>query len=191
MKERSTKTYLLSIGIFALSLLIGCSSDDSKPDETDDGYVATPKPLTVPPIFAQLLPPPIVPADNPQTVEGVALGRKLFFDPILSGDGTQACASCHQPANCFTDPNRFSIGIDGLEGTRNSMPIFNMAWNSKNKFFWDGRALSIEEQALGPVENPVEMHNTWENAVGSLQSHASYPELFNKAFGTSNITKEL
>jgi cytochrome c peroxidase len=191
MKERSTKIYRLLIGIFALSLVIGCSSEDSKPEETDDGYVATPKPLTVPPIFAQLLPPPSVPADNPQTVEGIALGRKLFFDPILSGDGTQSCASCHKPSNSFTDDRRLSIGIDGIAGTRNSMPIYNVAWNSDSKFFWDGRATSMEHQALEPVTNPIEMHNTWENAVGSLQNSSEYPELFSKAFGTTKITKEL
>lgn len=191
MKERSRKTIQFLIGIFALALLISCSSNDSEPDDTDDGYVATPKPLTVPPIFQQLLPPPFIPADNPQTVEGIALGRKLFFDPILSGNGTQACASCHKPANSFTDDLRFSIGIDGIAGTRNSMPIYNMAWNINSKFFWDGRANSIEAQALEPVIDPIEMHNTWENAVASLQSHNLYPELFNKAFGTTTITKEL
>lgn len=127
MKERSKKTYRLLFGIFTLSLMVACSSDDLKPEETEDGYVSTPKPLTVPTIFQRLLPPPIIPSDNLQTVEGIALGRKLFFDPILSGNGTQACASCHKPSNSFTDDTRVSIGIDGIEGTRNSMPIYNMA----------------------------------------------------------------
>ncbi len=185
------KLFRVFFGILAMSLFIACSSSDPDPADPNEDYIPTPKPLTVPPIFDRLLPPPTVPSDNPQTVEGVALGRKLFFDPILSGDGTQACASCHQPANSFTDTDRFSIGIDGLEGTRNSMPIFNTAWNTKNKFFWDGRASSLEAQALEPVTNPIEMHNTWQNAVSSLQSDAEYPELFNKAFGTGNITKEL
>lgn len=187
----ATKITKYIFGITVLALLMACSSSDTDPVAPDGNYTPTPKPLAIPPIFEQLLPPPNIPSNNPQTVEGIALGRKLFFDPILSGDGTQACASCHRPDRSFTDPSRFSVGIDGIEGTRNSMPIYNMAWNSKNKFFWDGRAVSIEDQALGPVENPIEMHNTWENAVASLQSHADYPELFNKAFGTSNITKEL
>ena len=172
-------------------MLVACSSNEPDPEDIQEQYIPTPKPLTVPPILGQLLPPPLVPLDNPQTVEGIELGRKLFFDPILSGDGTQACASCHKPSNAFTDTNRFSVGIDGIAGIRNSMPIFNMAWNRDNKFFWDGRAMSIEAQALDPVTNPVEMHNTWENAVGSLQNHSQYPELFNKAFGTTTITKEL
>lgn len=190
MKERSVIMFRLIFGLLILSLVVACSND-SDPTEPGEQYTPTPKPLTVPPIFERLLPPPTVPADNPQTEEGIALGRKLFFDPILSGDGTQACASCHKPSNAFTDDLQFSVGIDGIEGTRNSMPIFNMAWNSDAKFFWDGRATSIEKQALEPVTNPIEMHNTWENAVASLQAHATYPELFNKAFGTSNITKEL
>jgi cytochrome c peroxidase len=191
MKERSNKIFRFFIGIAAISLMAACSSSDPDPNEPIEDYVPTPKPLTVPPIFQRLLPPPLISEDNPQTEEGIALGRKLFFDPILSGDGTQACASCHKPSNAFTDDAQFSIGIDGFEGTRNSMPLFNMAWNTNNKFFWDGRATSIEKQSLEPVTNPIEMHNTWENAVTSLQSTSAYPELFNKAFGTSNITKEL
>lgn len=191
MKERSGKTNLFFIGILTLGLLIACSSNDLDPVQPIEDYVPTPKPLTVPSIFERLLPPPYIPADNPQTEEGIALGRKLFFDPILSGNGTQACASCHKPANSFTDDTKLSIGIDGFEGTRNSMPLYNMAWNLNPKLFWDGRATSIEIQALEPVTNPVEMHNTWENAVASLQTDNNYPDLFNKAFGTSNITKEL
>ena len=190
MKERLRKTFLYSISAFALCAVIACSSSDSDPEEPEV-YIPTPKPLTVPPILARLLPPPIIPADNPQTEEGITLGRKLFFDPILSGDGTQSCASCHQPEHAFTDPLQFSVGIDGESGTRNSMPIFNLAWNRTEKFFWDGRAISVEDQALQPVTNPIEMHNTWENAVNSLENDAEYPELFRKAFGTKEITKEL
>jgi cytochrome c peroxidase len=115
----------------------------------------------------------------------------LFFDPILSADHTQACASCHKPQNGFTDNARFSIGIDGLAGNRNSMPLFNLAWNYDENFFWDGRVFSLEHQALEPVTNPVEMHNTWEIVVSRLQAHDMYPELFNEAFGNIPITKEL
>ena len=153
--------------------------------------VGTPSPLEVPATFAQYINPPYVPANNPQTVEGVALGRKLFYDPILSGDGTQACASCHAPSNAFVDTNQFSIGIDGLPGTRNAMPIFNLAWNWDGKFFWDGRAYSLENQAFGPVTDPVEMHNTWPNAVAALQMSSEYPGLFEAAFGTSTIDSVL
>ena len=80
----------------------------------------------MPDIFLQTLPPPLIPGNNPLTVEGIELGRKLFFDPILSGNGTQACADCHTPQLSFTDTNQFSTGIDGLQGDRNSMTLF---WN--------------------------------------------------------------
>lgn len=191
MKERSKKIFRYFVWVFTLCVMVACSSNDPDTPIDEEGYVATPKPLTVPPIFDRLLPPPNIPADNPQTVEGVELGKKLFFDPILSGDGTQACASCHQPKNSFTDLQQFSEGIDGMVGNRNAMPIYNLAWNGHSQFFWDGRASSIEAQSLEPVTNPIEMHNTWENAVSDLQSNATYPEMFNKAFGTKNITKEM
>lgn len=179
---------LALLGFIGL-LLLACKDTDDVP--TDDGYVATPQNLEVPDLFNTLIDPPVIPVDNPQSVEGIALGKKLFFDNILSADNTQACASCHRPENAFTDPRRFSIGIDGDVGTRNSMPIFNAAWNYGEKFFWDGRALSLEEQALEPVINPIEMHNTWENAVASLQADIVYPNMFDQAFGTEIITKEL
>lgn len=165
--------------------IISCKNDD------DDGYVPTPASLSIPPLFEQLLPPPLIPSDNPQTVEGIALGRKLFFDPILSADNTQACADCHNPENAFTDERQFSIGIDGISGDRNSMPLFNIAWNTKHKFFWDGRAPNLEAQILEPVINPIEMHNTWENAAASIQTRTDYPELFLQVFATTTIDKTL
>jgi cytochrome c peroxidase len=170
-------------------LVISCNKKDDIIIET--GYVPTPMPFSIPQIFQDKLLPPIVPIDNPQTIEGIALGRKLFYDPILSADGTQACASCHGPQFSFTDPRQFSIGIDNIAGTRNSMPIFNLAWNFNEKFFWDGRVPSIELQAIEPVINPIEMHNTWANAVASLQASIDYPQLFSEAFGTSTIDATL
>lgn len=151
----------------------------------------TPAQIAIPAIFSQTIPAPFIPSNNPLTVEGVELGRKLFFDPILSGDGTQSCATCHAPDLAFTDTNQFSTGIDGLQGDRNSMPIFNMAWNFSGKFFWDGRAPSIEAQAIGPVVNPIEMHNTWPAAMSDLQAHPTYPNLFLAAFGTNTIDSNL
>lgn len=151
----------------------------------------TPYQLAIPTLFAQYILPPVIPPNNPTTVEGVALGRKLFFDPILSGNGTQSCASCHAPQFAFGESTRFSTGIDGIQGNRNAMPLFNMAWNWDNHFFWDGRANGIEAQAFGPVVNPIEMHNTWPTAVASLQANAEYPNLFKAAFGTTNIDSVL
>lgn len=134
---------------------------------------------------------PIVeePEDNPTTVEGVALGRKLFYEKRLSGDDTQACASCHLQENAFSDPDATSEGIDGLQGNRNAMAIVNLAW--RKEFFWDGRANTLEEQAFLPVIDPIEMHETWPNAVAKLQSDEEYPTLFEQAFGTSIIDSVL
>jgi len=141
--------------------------------------------LTLPPIIKQYLPPMEIPTDNPLTTEGIALGRHLFYETKLSADNTQSCAHCHAPASGFTDPNQFSIGIDGIEGDRNSMPIVNLGW--AKKLFWDGRANSLENQSFGPVVNPIEMHNTWADAVSVLQADNLYPELFNLAFGSTTI----
>ncbi len=178
--------------LIAALALLACSNDES--NSSDDGqgdYMATPLPLEVPALLQQRLPAPIIPADNLQTVEGVALGKKLFFDPILSADNSMACADCHRPANSFTDPRQFSIGITGSPGFRNSMPLYNIAWNKFNKFNWDGSATSLEAQAFEPVRNPVEMNNTWPNVETSLQSHDQYPELFEAAFGTQTIDSVL
>lgn len=169
------------------AILISCSTDDGKVN----GYTATPLDLQIPQLFKDRILPPVIPEDNPQTVEGVALGRKLFFERRLSADNTLACAGCHNPANAFTDPRQFSVGIDGIQGNRNSMPLFNLAWNYNELFFWDGRATSIEDQALKPVVDPIEMHNTWSNAAETLQSDSEYRQMFSEAFGTETIDSVL
>ncbi|MEZ4907387.1 MAG: cytochrome c peroxidase [Saprospiraceae bacterium] len=178
---------ILSISsiIFAL-LLISCNEDNE-----ERVYNPTPYELEIPEVFQNRIIAPLIPSDNTLTVEGIALGKKLFYDPMLSANGTQSCSSCHKLENSFTDTNRFSIGIDGEAGTRNAMPIFNLAWNFNETFFWDGRAVSLENQAEEPVTNPIEMHNTWKAAINSLQQDDNYPDLFFDAFGTSQISMEL
>ena len=150
-------------------------------------YTPIPYNLEIPTLFADKLIAPIIPANNPLTEEGVALGKKLFFDKILSGDETQSCASCHNPENSFTDNQQFSDGIDGFSGTRNTMPLFNLAWNFDERFAWDGKEFSLENQALEPVTNPTEMHANWTIIAEKLQQHSEYPTLFTQAFGTSKI----
>jgi cytochrome c peroxidase len=108
--------------------------------------------------FAAHFPQPSLPGDNPLTNEGIALGKALFNDKRLSINGTQSCADCHDVAHAFTDPKQLSIGAEGQTGTRNAMPLFNLAW--KQRFFWDGRASSLREQVLQPIQNPIEMHET-------------------------------
>ena len=183
--ENSTMIRQLKIAsIISLLFLFSCEKNNI---EENASYSPTPIALNIPQLFSDKILPPIIPVNNPQTIEGIALGRKLFFDPILSADGTQACADCHAPENAFTDSDRFSEGIDKIKGSRNSMPIFNTAWNYDEKFFWDGRVFSLENQALEPVKNPIEMHNTWPFAMADLQNHLEYPTLFLNAFGTSEI----
>lgn len=142
----------------------------------------TPYPLQIP----QGLSPMVIPADNPLTIEGVALGRKLFYDPLLSKNNMQSCASCHLQSLGFTDHGlRYSVGVDGIAGNRNSMPLINLGWSPR--FFWDGRALTLEQQIFQPVTNPIEMNTTWPEVEDKLNTHAEYPNLFYKAFGIERI----
>lgn len=127
---------------------------------------------------------------NPLTEEGFQLGRKLFYDPILSRDNTISCASCHLQATGFTHIDHdLSHGIDGKIGTRNSLALMNLAWSKD--FMWDGGVNNLEVQPLNPITSPLEMDETLEHVVQKLQETANYPELFKKAFGTSKITGQL
>jgi cytochrome c peroxidase len=131
-------------------------------------------------------PIPPLPRDNPLIEERIALGEKLFHDTALSRDGTLSCASCHLSENAFTDPRRFSIGVEGRIGTRNGMPLFNLAW--KTSFFWDGRAPSLREQALKPIQDHLEMDETLENIVSKLEKTSKAD--FARAFDSDAITPE-
>ena len=134
------------------------------------------------------LPPADVPADNPLTVEGVQLGRNLFYEKLLSGNGTQSCASCHIQNDAFTDKGLAkSLGIRNLPGGRNSMPLINLMFHN-NGFFWDGRAKTLREQSLHPIQDTLEMDETLENVVSKLRASQKYPALFRLAFGTEEIT---
>ena len=177
----------LNLHICLLTLFIIASCTNEKVDI----FSSTPSPLQIPQLFEDKILNPVIPIDNPQTEEGIELGKKLFFDPILSADNTQACADCHAPENAFTDTDRFSDGISGALGTRNSMPIFNLAWNYDEKFFWDGNSFSLEHQAFIPVTDPIEMASTWKDVEQKLQNHSEYPNLFQLAFGTATIDSSL
>ena len=128
------------------------------------------------------LPKPIIPSDNLLTIKGVALGRRLFYDPILSKDSTQSCASCHSLDKSFTDGLPLSKGEKGLVGIRNSMALVNLAYNTRG-FFWDGRVNSLENQVLHPIEDPLEMNNTIQEVALRLRRSKKYPALFKEAFG--------
>ncbi len=130
-----------------------------------------------------------VPEDNPLTEEKVALGRRLFFDPILSRDYTLSCGSCHDPRRVFTDGLAVAVGIESRQGTRNSPALLNRAWGKAQ--FWDGRAASLEEQALQPIENPDEFNMTLDEVLARLQNHHQYAEWFRAVFAREVNSKDL
>ncbi len=163
--------------LIAFASIGGCKKESPYPD-----FNPTPYPLEIPVGFPQM----IIPTNNPLTKEGVALGRKLFYEKLLSGNNTQSCGSCHNQTLAFSDNgNRFSRGIDGIEGHRNAQPIINIGFNLH--FFWDGRASSLEIQALEPVPNPIEMHQSWPAAVAKLKQNENYKKEFYSAFGTDDF----
>ena len=130
------------------------------------------------------------PPDNAITDAGATLGRVLFYDVNLSLNNTVSCASCHQQSNAFTDPDRFSIGFDGVLTDRNSMSILNARWYDNGKFFWDERAASLEDQALQPIISVVEMGMDLDDLNLKLAAIDYYPTLFTAAFGDNQITSE-
>lgn len=162
----------------------GVPQPEAAPKPIDLPAKPTPFPLRLPRTF----PLPALPADNPLIVERVTLGEKLFHDPALSRTGKISCASCHQEAHVFSDPRRFSPGVDGKHGDRHSMPLFNLAW--KSSYFWDGRAPSLRAQALVPLQDHLEMDSTPGDAAARLAAKADYPALFARAFGSGAITAE-
>jgi cytochrome c peroxidase len=169
----------------AIFIFSSCSKDVPVPGD-DVAQGPTPLNIQAPFGFPQL----IIPQNNPTTLEGVALGRKLFYDPILSGNNAMSCASCHAQNFGFTDhENTLSTGIDGIAGTRNSMPLFNLAWAPA--LLWDGGAADLESQVLAPITSPIEMHEDLTNALDELNAHSEYPALFEKAFGTKSATSFL
>lgn len=183
----------------AASLVAGTNKIDMAVD-------STPYRLAI----SRFFPRPALPLDNPLTEEGVRLGALLFFDPRLSKNNAQSCGSCHQRRAAFSDAGRpVSSGAEGRKGTRNTMPLFNLAW--KTSFFWDGRSSSLREQVLQPIQNPMEMCERLENVVAKLkvsgvnarhqaradeaimnelegETSNNYRELFAHAFGTPEVT---
>lgn len=122
------------------------------------------------------------PPGNPVTAEGLALGRRLFFDPILSADSTISCGTCHQPARAFTDGRPLSTGLNGRVGRRNTPGLANVGYLHQT-LFWDGRADNLEAQALHPVADPNEMGGDWPTVLARLEGHPDYRRRFRAAFG--------
>jgi cytochrome c peroxidase len=188
------KNILFSL-FFIMLGFAACKDDDDAPtivegeDLTGIPYNPIAKNLVIPPG----LPSMNIPADNPLTEQGIELGRRLFYDPILSKDSTISCSSCHKLTSSFNDVMAISPGVSGLLGNRSSMSLINVGFQN-NGLFWDGRSPTLEDQALHPVENPVEMAEIWDNVEVKLQRHTDYKKRFREAFGIENsleITKEL
>ena len=138
-------------------------------------------------------------AKEPPHPKRVRLGRWLFYDTRLSADNTIACASCHRPEFAFSERSPVSTGIRGQKGTRKAPSIVNLAVkpalmapveNDMPHFFWDGRVTSLEDQILGPIENPIEMASSHTAMVQTLSQVSGYKPYFKEAFGTEEITKE-
>jgi cytochrome c peroxidase len=176
---RGTKSAKLAASIFIAGQLLlysGCKKPVS--DRPIGATVQIKAPLGLPPVP--------IPADNPPTAETIALGRRLFYDKKLSKDNSLACASCHNPLKGFTDGLPLSRGVGGTTGVRNAPTIANTAYLPLQ--FWDGRAISLEEQAASPIANPVEMNQTHEVSVSKLSADPAYKPLFLAAFGPGGIT---
>lgn len=185
MKGKNTywHKFLLPISALLLLFVSQCKPDEKTPSTPVENWADTPYIFSNSIFRFPLLGPNVF---NYPTINGVALGRQLFYETKLSGDNTQSCASCHQQKFSFSDaPNQFSTGIDGIAGKRNSMAIINLMWNED--FFWDGRRSTLEEQTLDPVRDPIEMHSNWKDAVTKLQADAKYPPMFKKAFNTDRV----
>ena len=157
--------------VLLLVSLTGCEILGPEPNESGALSIAVPTGFE----------PIPVPAHNPLTVEKVDLGERLFFDPVLSRDGTVSCASCHLPELAFADPRPLSIGVDGRTGLRNSPGLANIAY--QRLFFWDGGSLTLENQILAPLTDPNEMDADLDTVLFRLLSDPSYVDDFENAFG--------
>lgn len=174
------------LSFLALTILwTSCADDDvmiEMPNEPGDlsaiEYNPTPYELPQPVGFPAMT----IPADNPMTQEGFELGRRLFYDVRLSSDDSKSCASCHLPELGFADGQAFSQGVEGEFTARSSMSLVNIGYNEFG-LFWDGRVQTLEEQALLPVPDAIELINTWENVENMMRADEQYPTMFRKAFG--------
>lgn len=165
----------------AILALIVCAISGFRKEEVNKPYVFPELSL-----FSQMP----LPANNPVTMAGVDLGRHLFYDPILSLDSNISCGGCHKQEVAFSDGGRqFSKGFGGAMSSRNTMPLFNLAWYPA--MFWDGRSGTIEEQVFHPVRMHNEMNLQWDVAVERVRNSRLYKTKFRQAFGNKKIDSVL
>ncbi len=149
------------IGCFCVYLSLFSQADDAK---SPRGLAAVP-----------------IPKDNPQSAEKIELGKQLFFDKRLSGDNSVACATCHDPNKGWSNSDKTAEGVGGQRGGRSAPTVLNAAYQTFQ--FWDGRAKTLEQQALGPIANPIEMNLPIEQAVEKIGSIKGYQDQFQQVFG--------
>jgi cytochrome c peroxidase len=185
VKQRTFYIFFFLTGSLML-FVASCQKNETldgvaKVDLSDIPYQPEAFAINVPPQYPRMQ----IPADNPTTKDGVALGRFLFYDPILSLDSTISCGSCHKQELAFTDGGAISAGVFGRTGTRSSMSLVNIGLVD-NGLFWDGRVMTLEEQALHPIVDPLEMDETLPRVLKKLRSSPFYQEKFRKAFGVKS-----
>ena len=165
--------------VLVLVSFSSCGKEDDATKNTTSTYVPTP--ILATDVFPMEFGIPALPSDNPLTVEGVYLGRMLFFDPVLSYDSSISCGSCHKQEFAFSDPVAVSSGAFGLKTHRNAPSLFNMAYSKK--FFWDLRVNNLRDLVFEPIQAHNEMAMTLPRLEGKLKNIARYKDYFNKAFG--------
>lgn len=197
------KLIMITTILIVVLSVISCNKVDDEPK--DDNILNLPetpfdyKSLTLPGHFTTNAGGPLptsvngtdnTPATNPITNDGATLGRVLFYDKKLSANGTIACASCHKQDKGFSDDAVLSAGFNGGKTGRHSMTLINARFYQRGRFFWDERAATLEEQVLMPFQDPVEMGMTLEQVVSKVNEQPYYPALFEKAFGSTEITSD-
>jgi cytochrome c peroxidase len=155
-----------------------------------DAQVGYPRHIVDPGVPGNVVFADNTPGDNPITNAGATLGRVLFYDKQLSRNRTVSCGSCHIQSHGFSDPNRFSKGLNGGLTNRHSMGLASSRFYPNGRFFWDERAPTLEFQVLQPIQNEVEMDLTIPEAIQRIQSTPYYAQLFQNAFGSTTVTAE-
>jgi cytochrome c peroxidase len=173
----------LTIAAFCLLTYFGLTTAFSGPN----GIKPAPTPYYLA-YDSTLLGTPTLPYYNPLTVQGVQLGRLLFYDTLLSANNKQSCASCHKQELSFSDGRKLAVGAHGDTLNRNTMSLVNLAWQSH--FFWDGRKRSLEELIPEPITKATELGESMGDLVNELKAHPYYPKLFEKAFPDEGLTEK-
>jgi cytochrome c peroxidase len=182
MINKKSKIIFLAIGVLIIALN-SCKKDTIKDPVTETPLQQDNTPYT---IDNGAFPSPVIAGDNALTVQGVLLGRMLFYEKTLSKNNMIACANCHKQEFAFDDTSRFSVGVLGLKGKRQAMAIFNTAWHT-NEFFWDGRAHFLRDQSLKPIQDTLEMFETLPSIIAKLSTNQAYKNQFVRTFGSEEI----